>query len=532
MHTLKSWLSLPHETRVKALASSPVGEVAESYDFGGLAKNEAIALLEREKSLWATDNVEELRGLGAPPTKDSLLGSYRDLDRSEALLELIDNSIDAWRSRRARYPEHSAKELIIQIEVDKETRRLTYEDNAGGASRDRLVNLVLPGYSDTEPLSPTIGSYRTGGKKAVFRLATAARIDTRYHDPGGATDDALTIHLDEAWMNDPGRYEFLHSPMKDKSKLELGHTRFVLDLRDEPLGGPFWAESPDLTGKIASDIRRTYSLLLLRHPIKIYFMDRAKHLTPDEALFLFSGTYLPRKLDIRPQRVTFKTALPHQGVLRTFEIEIVLGCRPTTGAVGYRGIDLYGNDRLFVLNDHHLAPDLLPVTGGRANLVRGFINVKGPNVFIPWDTHKRHLNLDRDVIGLIRKNKLIHQLLENWRHAYNDISGREVTKIISTPHSPAIDGKKRDLALPHDSTVELDASRKRGAGLPAEVFAPLLPPAKRSKGDIKLSIALSEDDARLLGSHYKVDGLPSAHGFTSELAHSVKEDVLKRAKRK
>ena len=516
MPQMKSWDDLKHEERVQALASSPITEIAVNYEFGGRAPKDVTDLLERERTLWVADNVGEFETAGNPPTK-------------ETLLELIDNSIDIWRSRRAQYPDRAAKELRINIDIDKPTRRLTYEDNAGGVHHDRLANLVLPGYSDTDALAPTIGSYKTGGKKAVFRLATDARIDTRYLDPAGGTDEAITVQLDSAWMKDPLEYHFPYAKLKEKTAIERGNTRYVLQLRDEPPGGTFWGESAELTGRITSEIRQTYSLLLIRHPIRIYFLDRSAPLTPDEKLFDFSSTS-DGATDIRPQRVDFILNLPYEGAQREVIVEIVLGCRTSTGSTGSLGIDLYGNDRLFVQNDADLAPDLLPVTGRR--LVRGYINIRGPNVFIPWDTHKRHLNLDRDIITLLKTNKVIGEMFANWSKAYNEISRGDVTKLIGSPVPHIIDKRAADLAIPK-ATISIDPGKKRGVALPKDLFVPHVTPGKnRQRPEIKLTIPLSDEEARLLGSFYKIEGSTTSSRFADDLAKELKTDALKRAKRK
>lgn len=81
------------------------------------------------------------------------------------------------------------------------THQLTYEDNAGGVSPDKLQNLVVPGHSETDPFSKTIGSYKTGGKKAVFRLAEAAQIMSRYWSPAETFEDqTLSVQLDQEWI--------------------------------------------------------------------------------------------------------------------------------------------------------------------------------------------------------------------------------------------------------------------------------------------------------------------------------------------
>src|SRR6185369_9038178 len=92
-------------------------------------------------------------------------------------------------------------------------------------------------------------------------------------------------------------------------------------------------------------------------------------------------------------------------------IEVVIGCRTTTAVREHAGpgFDLYGNNRLFLLRETKIFADQLP-KGTAALLVRGWVNVKGPNIFVPWDTHKRHVNNDREVIELLKTHPAIKEL--------------------------------------------------------------------------------------------------------------------------
>ena len=319
--------------------------------------------------------------------------------------------------------------------------------------------------SDTTELSQTIGSYKTGGKKAVFRLAVAAQITTRYWNPAETSDDAISIQLDHAWMSDPEKYEFEYSLLKDNSVLERGQTRYVLQLREEPVGGPLWFSNPDLVAKIAQQIRQTYTLLLIRNPkIHIYFFDNTRPLEPIGKLYDFSGAHHKKEIDIRPQQVVFEFDLERNLKRELVQIEVVLGCRTSTGAKEGRswGIDLYGNDRLFVANDQTTFATMLP-HGASRNLIRGFVNIRGPNVFVPWDTHKRHLNTDSEIMAVLTKNSLIQEVFANWKAAYNAISSSEdIAKLIETPIKTPVDQKRHDLAIEHRSVVQVDLKKKRG----------------------------------------------------------------------
>jgi hypothetical protein len=239
--------------------------------------------------------------------------------------------------------------------------------------------------------------------------------------------------------------------------------------------------------------------------------------------------------------VEFETELELEGKKHPLTIEIVIGCRVTTAvrdSVG-PGFDLYGNNRLFKYRDDRLFAEQLP-KGGPAGLVRGWVNILGPNVFVPWDTHKRHLNYDREVIELIRTHPAIKELFENWKAAYNHISGLgtgEIKKTIEAPHK-LVDPKSHKLEFGHTDKVPIDATRKRGPKLPAGIFKPVVR-AKKTKKDmgVPISFGLTVDEARRLAAHFQVHGSLDAGSTKRNLSDKVKEHLLallqpaKRAKR-
>ena len=525
------WLTLSHEDRVSILAQTSIDHIIRDYGYRGMNNESFRKLLGRDRELWEAKNIQEFRTAGDAPTKDVILGAWRDLDRSEALLELIDNSIDAWLLRKKKYPAKASPELNIYIDIDEQSQQLTYEDNAGGVSIDRLENLVVPGFSETEPLSVTIGSYKTGGKKAIFRLAQAARITTRYWNPSETSDDAVSVQLDEAWINNSTQYKFPYALLKDRSTIEKGQTRYVLQLREEPVGGTPWFKGPENIKKLSADIRTAYTLLLIRNPtIHIYLESRDAPLNPLEDFYVFSGTH-SQEVDIRPQQVTFEVEMEFEGKVYTLEIEVVLGCRTTSGTRQGRswGIDLYGNDRLFVSYDQNMFAPLLP-QGNSKSLIRGYINIRGANVFIPWDTHKRHLNMDREIVNILTKHKLIVDLFTNWRTAYLEISRSEVKKTIGTPLPKVIDKKKNDLNIPNKQRVKLDPKRKRGIHLPRGLFIPKVKAVKKKNDTVTIRMNFTMNEARKLASHYGVQGDLSGTTIT-ELAGEIKSDLLKKASR-
>ena len=525
-----NWADLKHEQRLQVLSSRSREQILQEYELSGASDAEFQLELDRENALWIPSKIGKFKTAGEPPTKEVVLGAWRDLERAEALLELIDNSIDTWLVRRALNPRKAAKELNIFIGVDPDLGLLTYEDNAGGVPEEKLIQLVIPGYSDTTPLSNTIGSYKTGGKKAIFRLAQAVQILTRYWSPAETSDDLFSVQLDGRWLADAHDYKFRYASVADKSVLEKGQTRYVLQLREEPLGGIPWFREPGAMDPLRDEIRRAYTLLLIRNPdIKIFLQSRAQAITPEENLYDFSGTK-QAGVNIQPQQVVFDAALPFESKLHNIQLEIILGSRRTTGAAdgGNWGIDLYGNDRLFVRCEQELFAGLLFTAGQSRLMVRGLINIIGPNVFIPWDTHKRHLNLDREIISILTTHRAVTDLFDNWKAIYNSVSRGKVSRLINTPLTPAIDRAKHDLFVPHRTHVKLDLKDKRAA-LPKSVWSPNVSVRTPKVQSVSVNFKFLLPEARAVASYYRVPGDLEKKSTRTDLAQEIKADVLKRA---
>jgi hypothetical protein len=542
MTTRPDWNDLAHSDKLKALREGSVDQIVADYKLGDEDDSTFRTHLAREMALWQpqlSDGVA--KQAGSPPNKEVVLGAWRDLDRSEALLELIDNSVDAWNRRRARYPDKSAPELNIYIDINSDTGQLSYEDNAGGVSTDKIENLVVPGHSETDALVASIGSYKTGGKKAIFRLASAASISTRFWNPAETGDTAVAIHLDEKWLKDVDEYHFPYFELKNGGDIQRGQTRYIMQLRPEPAGA-FWYSNPRELEKIFRVIQNTYGLLMSRDgTINIYFPKRGKRIASAlSARYDFSGANTG-KVDIRPQRVEFETELVFQGQKHQLIIEVVVGCRVTTATrddVG-PGFDLYGNNRLFKYRDEKLFYELLP-KGQAANLARGWVNILGPNVFIPWDTHKRHLNYDREIIDLVRTHPAIKNLFQNWTEAFQGISRLgtgEITKTINVPYA-LITGEKQELTFDHSTRVQIDSGKKRGQKLPDSIFKPVLASSKKTKKDIGICLNLSFtlEEARELATFFHVSGSLDAAPTKRALSEKVRTYLThlitaKRAKR-
>jgi hypothetical protein len=513
----QTWEKLPHQEKIRKLKSLTDDEIVESYAPTGTTESEMRKQLARERELWRPENIGEAKTAGGPPKKETFLGAMRDLNRAEALLELIDNSIDAWMKRRARYKNKTAAQLQIYIDLATSGEILTYEDNAGGVEEDNLTNLVVPGFSETNDSDRTIGSYRTGGKKAIFKLASDANIRTRYWNPVGTTDDAFEVHLERSWLEDSQLYTFPYFPLKKKTILQKGQTIYTFLLRD-----PDWDQN--LIDRILEEIRRTYTLLLVRNPeIEIYFNDRTKPLQPIQDLYRFSGAK-DTGIDIRPQKVIFKSSVEWLDKTHDIEIEIVWGCRTTTAAKrdgDIWGVDLYGNNRLFVHHDQDQVLRWFSFPPGQARqYIRGFINIIGPNVLVPWDTHKRHLNEDSPVVRMLRK-KPFTDLFAAWDQVYDAVSNSEnVRAKIKQVFEPWKAGK--DINVASSDEVTVSSTRRRNT---VKMHQPKVPTKKKTATpNLEIRFSVTKPEFRDLCGKFKLDPDRTAK---KQLSEAIRQAILR-----
>jgi hypothetical protein len=82
--------------------------------------------------------------------------------------------------------------------------------------------------------------------------------------------------------------------------------------------------------------------------------------------------------------------------------------------------------------------------------------------------------------------------------------------------------------LAHTDTVTVDAAKKRGQGLPAAVFKPLVATPKKAKRDngVPLNMSLTNDEARRLAAVFKVAGPLDAPETKRALSEKAKEHLL------
>jgi hypothetical protein len=131
-------------------------------------------------------------------------------------------------------------------------------------------------------------------------------------------------------------------------------------------------------------------------------------------------------------------------------------------------------------------------------------------------------------MNILTKHPMIVEFFENWRKAYNGISGSTVTKLIQKPLSTPFDTTKHDLNIPHRSTISLEFGKKRGVHLPKTIPVPKVTAPRKKNDNIAVRLQFSTNEARALASYYQITG--PLQSITNELGARIKQEILKKAK--
>lgn len=133
------------------------------------------------------------------PTKRFFVSMLtRDIELMDALLDLIDNSIDgAMRQRRGRLDEDKPYEGF-EAKVSISPERFEIKDNCGGIPKEDIDHAFMLGRPDIDRDSdlPTVGMYGIGMKRAIFKMGRDAKVQTR------SSDGAFTVHYTPEWLDE------------------------------------------------------------------------------------------------------------------------------------------------------------------------------------------------------------------------------------------------------------------------------------------------------------------------------------------
>lgn len=332
--------------------------------------------------------MNEIR-VDARPTKAFFIENLiRDLTLEDALLDLVDNSIDsaihtskldvsADLLRRA--PDLSQPKT--QINIDIAANRFVINDFAGGIDPDRAVTDVFRLGRPPSTGDSTLGVYGIGLKRAIFKMGRHITVRS-WHEKG-----AFEVEFTPEWLADESNWMLPYKklPMDRDCGTEIA----INDLREEIR---LRVSDPALLRRLRESIARTYSLFL-QHLVSVQLNGSSVDGLPIP--LGDSGEVRSAKRVIQLDEVT---------------VELMAGLQPRVDSrweMDSAGWYVLCNGRVVVSADK---TDLTGwgTVGPQFNPKhRGFVGVafffsENPSL-LPWTTTKRGLNREAKVYQLARR---------------------------------------------------------------------------------------------------------------------------------
>lgn len=385
--------------------------------------------------------------VNASPTKAFFIESLtRDLTLEDAILDLVDNSIDGAIQTQAldvsanllhNPPDPQSPTVDIEIAITSDSIRIS--DSAGGIDPDLIADDVFRlGRPPAEGTS-TLGVYGIGLKRAVFKMGRSISVSS-WHPKG-----AFQVQYSPQWLDDDTNWTLpvKQLPMRDR----FGTTIIVDKLYPEI---SMRVSNPELLKKLHASLSETYSLFLQRLvSVRLNNVEIAARDIP-----------LGRSNEVTPGVVEFR----NDGV----NVEIFAGLAPRKGgawAMEQAGWYVLCNGRVVVFADKSELTGWGVVGPQFTPKYRGFVGVAfffsdDPSV-LPWTTTKRGLNRESRSFQLARHKMVtagrpVLRFLNNMypSDAAEEVVERELADSVeSTPiHKLASSGAKSFRARPAKKT--------------------------------------------------------------------------------
>ena len=188
----------------------------------------------------------------------------RDIDLDDAILDLIDNSLDGLlRVTKANIEEYKNHTIEININKDK----FEIKDNCGGiptkVAQEYAFRMGRPvGEIDNDV--PTIGMYGIGMKRAVFKMGTAIKIVSQNDER------CFSVDIPNTWLQDDDAWEL---EMNDCTK-GLDQQGTIISVESLYPGiSTLYSDTSDFIGRLMEKISIHYAFVL-KHGFNILINEK------------------------------------------------------------------------------------------------------------------------------------------------------------------------------------------------------------------------------------------------------------------
>lgn len=161
------------------------------------------------------------------PTKEFFVEMLtRDIDLSDAILDLLDNCLDGVVRQKGAVGKLQMdyyKDFSSNIYIKENS--FTIEDNCGGIPRDVAEKYAFrmgSSYKNNSNKLPTVGIYGIGMKRAIFKIGESAQVLTRNNN------SLYKVKVPLNWAVDETNWDFPIEEITDSELLKSGGTKIEI----------------------------------------------------------------------------------------------------------------------------------------------------------------------------------------------------------------------------------------------------------------------------------------------------------------
>ena len=198
------------------------------------------------------------------PTKDFFVGMLtRDIELSDAILDLLDNCLDGVMRQKKNTNNTKSSDyysgFFSHISISKHS--FVIEDNCGGIPKDVAEKYAFRmGRASTKVDEglPTVGIYGIGMKRAIFKIGKSAVVYTRN------ANDLYKVTIPKDWENNETEWDFPMNDLKDKQLLVSGGTKIDISNINTRVS-ELWGTTDKLdafVNNLIKSIQQSYSLII------------------------------------------------------------------------------------------------------------------------------------------------------------------------------------------------------------------------------------------------------------------------------
>jgi hypothetical protein len=322
----------------------------------------------------------------------------RDIELSDAILDLVDNSLDG--ALRLGADTHGYAPYKIEVIVNKEEFRIT--DNCGGIPREIAAQYAFrmgrESGDSRDSQYATIGMYGIGMKRALFKMGDNAKVDTNHNG------DRFIVRITPEWIAstnwDPIPFE---EPDPDDGDQPTGTTISVQNLASG-VAKKFGEQS------FLLDLRKAFAdhfTMFLQRGLRIVLNEIP--IEPTRVLVLLDhaeGRPKPFYVRLQHGTITIVLTIGLNGGVASSKDEIDSANFTRERSSPTAGWSIFCNDRAIVIGDKSRLTgwgDDVPMFHPQFNIITGIIEFRSNEAKeLPVTTTKRALDASSEAWLLAR----------------------------------------------------------------------------------------------------------------------------------